>query len=223
MLTVATPIAILSLPTPSTNGLDDWLPRVPFLLLPLILAGVTWNFLRQVLRLGVMGDIENTPKVIQEVRTLVWSGLMVVTAFIAGPVFLVGAALWFWVEAGNLSGLDYLLLWQLWLSAAVVWVLLLLAVDARGRLRDAQGMAVAAFVRRQGWPAVLFSLLGGVSVAAVFYLSVAAWVELFDEFMVAFFLQFILWCGGLIVWTFLVRTYGMTRFWRRGKSEQAAA
>jgi hypothetical protein len=102
----------------------------------------------------------------------------------------------------------------------VLWVLLLLAVDGRGRLRDAQGIAIAALVRRQGWPAVLFAVLGGAGVILVFFLSATAWIELFDEFIVAFLLQFILWCGGLMAWTFLVRGYGMTRFWRRQKQNR---
>jgi len=77
-------------------------------------------------------------------------------AFLAGPVLILAAAVAFWINAGTLEWLDHLLLWQLWLCAGIAWVYLLLAVDGRGGLRDAQVKAVAPLFRRQGWHAILF-------------------------------------------------------------------
>src|SRR5438105_10897693 len=108
-----------------------------------------------------MGDIETAPRIVQSVGAMAHGGVMVVAAFLAGPIILVGAAVWFWLRAGTLEWLDHLLLWQLWVCAGVGWVFLLLAVDARGRLLDAQAKAVAPLVRRQGWPALVFPLLAG--------------------------------------------------------------
>ena len=169
---VMSPLLVLALPTPDTGGVDAWFPRLPFLVFPLALLGMTWTFLRQVLRLGVMGDNETFPRLFQSIHTLVSSGLMVVAAFLAGPIVLLAAAAWFWVHAGPLGWLDHLLLWQLWLCAGVGWVYLLLAVDGRGRLLDAQAKAVAPLIRRQGWPALVFPFLGGASLTIFGFLSI---------------------------------------------------
>jgi hypothetical protein len=220
---VMSPLLVLALPTPDTGGVDAWFPRLPFLVFPLTLLGMTWTFLRQVLRLGVMGDHESTPRLFQNLGTLVASGFMVVATFLAGPVVLLAAAVLFWVHAGPLEWLDKLLLWQLWLCAGVGWVYLLLAVDGRGRLRDAQAGAVAPLLRRQGWPGLVFPVLGGVSLTVFAYLSISVWVVNFDAGMQAFMLQFLLWCAGFFLWTFLLRWYGMTRCWRRQDHAGAAS
>jgi hypothetical protein len=219
---VMSPLLVLALPTPDTGGVDAWFPRLPFLVFPLALLGMTWTFLRQVLRLGILGDNETYPRLFQNIHTLVSSGFMVVAAFLAGPIVLLAAAAWFWVHAGALEWFDHVLLWQLWLCAGVGWVYLLLAVDGRGRLRDAQAGAVAPLLRRQGWPALVFPFLGGASLTVFGYLSIRTWILLFDEGILAFMLQFLLWCAGLSVWTFLLRWYGMTRYWRRQGSRQSS-
>jgi hypothetical protein len=199
------------------EAVEAWLPRVPLFIVPFALLGVTWSFLRQVLRLAVAGDRERVPVSGLRDTRVAYCAVMAGTALLAGPVFLLAAALWFWVHAGALDRLDQLLLWQLWLCAGVSWTYILLAIDARGRLLDAQAKAVARLIRRQGWPALVFPILGGGSVAVFVYLSVQTWILSFERGFQAFMLQFLLWCAALFVWTFLLRWYGLSRYWREAR------
>jgi hypothetical protein len=197
-------------------GPGVWLARVPMLIIPLYLVGVTWCFLRQVLRLAVVGDNKRAPiPTYWDAPVIVHCALIAGGAFLAGPALLLAASVWFWVNAGTLEWVDRLLLWQLWLAAGVGWAYLLLAVDARGRLRDAHAAAVAPLVRREGWSAFVFPILGGLSVTLFVHLSVQIWMMSFHDGFKAFLLQFFLWCVALCLWTFLLRWYGMTRYWRR--------
>jgi hypothetical protein len=199
------------------EGAEAWLPRVPLFIVPFALLGATWSFLRQVLRLAAAGDRERVPVSGLRDTRVAYCAVMAGIAFLAGPVVLLAAALWFWVHAGALNRLDQLLLWQLWLCAGVGWTYLLLAIDARGRLLDAQAKAVALLVRHQGWPALVFPILGGASVTLFVYLSVQTWVLSFERGFEAFMLQFLLWCAGLFLWTFLLRWYGLSRYWRQAR------
>ena len=179
--------------------------------------GIVWSFLRQVLRSAVIGktDLVSRPTFYRNPRATVHDALMMPVTFLAGPIFILAAAVYFWVQAGKLELLDHLLLWQLWLATGVSWTFLLLAVEARGRLRDAHAKAAASLFYRQGWPALLFPLVAGTTLTVFVYLSVRTWILLFDEGFAAFALQFLLWCTALYCWTFLMRWYGITRYWRR--------
>jgi len=140
--------------------LEAVLPNIPMAMLLIAffyLAGVTWDFLRQVLRMAVMGDSSvsrqsvfcKTPETLP-VRAHGYrrvSGRPGVDPRRGGR---------FWINAGTLEWLDHLLLWQLWLCAGIAWVYLLLAVDGRGRLRDARSKPSRRCSRRQGWHAILF-------------------------------------------------------------------
>jgi len=209
----------LSLQSPQ-GLLEAVLPNVPMIMVLIAffyLVGVTWDFLRQVLRLAVMGDSERVPTVgfLQYVGTIARCGLMVAVAFFAGPALILAAALYFWINAGTLDWFDHLLLWQLWLCAGISWVYLLLAVDGRGRLRDAQAKAVAPLFRRQGWHAVLFPVAGGVSLTLFAYLSMRIWIDLFESTFLPFVVQYLLCSAALFFWTFLLRWYGISRYWTR--------
>jgi hypothetical protein len=197
-------------------GPEVWLARWPILCVPLFLVGTTWSFLRQVLQLAVVGDGERLPvPTLRNLAAVVQCAAQALGAFVAGPALILVAGIWFWIHAGRLERVDHWVLWQLWLCTGIGWVYLLLAVEARGRLRDAHAAAVAPLVGRQGWPGVVFPVLGGVSVTVFVYLSVQLWILSFDAEVQAFFLQFFLWCGALYFWTFALRWYGMSRYWRR--------
>jgi hypothetical protein len=181
--------------------------------------GVAWSFLRQVLHLANAGERTRMPIAvfISDPAATAYCALMAGVALLAGPIFLLAGAIWFWVHAGTLEWFDHLLLWNLWLAAGVSWVYLLIAIDARGSLRDAHAQAVTRLFFRQGWPAVVFPLVGGVSLTIFVYLSASTWILFIDEGFLAFLLQFLLWSASLFIWTFWLRWYGITRYWRREK------
>ncbi len=206
-----------------SSGSDFPLPIILLVLLGQI--GVAWSFLRQVLRLANAGERTRTPIAVfvSDPGATAYCALMAGVALLAGPIFLLAGAVWFWVHAGTLEWIDHLLLWNLWLAAGVGWVYLLIALDARGSLRDAHAQAVTRLFFRQGWPAVVFPLIGGVSLTIFVYVSAATWIILFDEGFLAFLLQLLLWSASLFFWTFLLRWYGLTRYWRREKVREQSS
>jgi hypothetical protein len=207
-------IVILALPTPD-SGRGAWLLRLPYAVFPLALLGVTWNLLRDVLHSGAEGSREFEAWNIFDLRAIAQSALMAVLAFLAGPVLLVAAALWFWINAGTLEVIDQLVLWQLGLCACVGWVYLLVALDARERLTDLSAAGVARLVARQGWPGWVFPITGGVSLALFSFLLIQTWLLMPESNASVWVSHIFLWLAALSFWTFLLRWYGLQRYWRR--------
>jgi hypothetical protein len=73
-------------------------------------------------------------------------------------------ACWFWLNSGDLLWVDWLIVWQLGIVAVGYWALALMAVQERGRFRDAHPAAVVRLVQRLGWRAVLAAVLLAVVV-----------------------------------------------------------
>jgi hypothetical protein len=210
-----TPIMVRVLPTPDDATPAGWLVRLPIITIALFLLGVTWNFFREILYAGASGKREIVTGYFFMPGAIVQSTLMAVLAFVAGPLLFIGAALWFWMDAGELTFVDHLLLWQLGLCACVAWIYLLLAMDARGSLRDAHAAAVSQHVLAQGGTAWVFPLSAAFSLALFIFLQLQLWRASFEQPVGSWFAQILLWLGALYLWTALVRWYGLTRFWRR--------
>jgi hypothetical protein len=207
------PLYVSNLPDPD-QAWGVWLAHSLFLVFPLALVGVTWNYLREVLLSGVLANREVGYDAVFNFPGIVHSGFRVIVALLAGPIVLIIAALWFWISAGTLRAIDQLVLYQLGLCAAIFWVYLLLAIDDRGRLCDAHGAAVVRLVVRQGWPGRVFPLVGGVSVAVLVWILTATWTFSFENAAAARMLEFMLWFATLCGWTVLLRWYGLHQHWR---------
>lgn len=212
---VLTPIILLALPTPQGMGPEMWLPRLFAVAVGIACVAATWTFLRDVHGMGAEGKRELKFRMLFDWRALTQSALMAVAALLAGPILLIGAAIWFWVYAGPSSWLDGLILAQLVLCACLAWVYLLLAADARARWRDVHLAAIVGFVRCQGWPGWVFPIVGGVSLTLFGYCLVQLLGLMLEEPLAAVFLQIMLWLVALYFWTGLMRWYGMTRYWRQ--------
>jgi hypothetical protein len=209
------PILVRVLPTPDDATPAGWMIRLPIITIALFLLGLTWNFLREVLYAGASGKREIVIGYFFMPGAIVQSGLMAVLAFLAGPILFIATALWFWMDAGVLSFVDHLLLWQLGLCACVAWVYLLLAMDARGSLRGAHAGAVWEHVLSQGRAAWIIPLSAALSLALFIFLQVQLWRASFEQPVASWLLQIFLWLAALYLWTALLRWYGLTRFWRR--------
>lgn len=224
------PMLILALPSPEEDAdAAAWLARLPLGLIAMMLMGLTWNFLRQVQHTAMMGSSEPASGVFDDFLGIVRSGFMAGAALLAGPIWLVAVAVWFWMDAGALHWLDHFILWQLVGCACVAWVYLLLAADVRGRLLDLHAVAVVRLLRRQGWPAWLFPLLGGASLAVFCFLWLETWIgprtagPKNNDPWGSWFSQILLWSAALFLWTFLMRWYGVTCYWQRQASKKSAA
>jgi len=211
------PIFLLFVPTPDTSDVFYWFARVPGALFPLVLMGVSWSFLRQVLRLGLDGDRGPAPWLFDfEFRTILRSGIMFVLTFLAGPIFLAIGAVWFLVHAGTLGTFDRVLIWQLVLAGGVLWAFLLATADAEDSFSAIHLSAVVRQIRLQGWPAVFFPVVGGLSLGTFCYLWIRIWATAGPrDGGGSWMLHVLLGIAALLYWTFLLRWYGIQRYWRR--------
>jgi hypothetical protein len=205
--------------TPADGDLVNELRQAPLgisLLSFFALLGVTWNYSRQVYGQALAGNRQGTAPLmfLFDYAGSARCALTACVTLLAGPAWLLATAAWFWIHAGTMEWFDHVLLWQLWLCAGIGWVYLLLAVNADGRLRHAHAKAVLSLLRKQGWPALVFPLAGGFALTVFVYLSTTVWLASFDGAGAAFVLQFLLWCAMLFCWTFLLRGYGIMRYWR---------
>jgi hypothetical protein len=126
-------------------------PRVPFFLFAFLLLGFTSSFLRGVLASASDGESAFVPWPRGDVLQVLWSGVACLVCFLAGPVAALLAAVWFWLNAGDLVFVDGLIIFELGAAAVTYWILALLAVEHRGRLRDASPIGVGRVARHLGW------------------------------------------------------------------------
>ena len=130
---------------------------------PLILAGCVCAFLQCVLASAAAGETDLVHALGSE-GSLVLRALTVwMLCFLAGPILFAIVAFWFWLNAGDLTVVDWIVLAEVSAFGMTHWLLTLAAVHRAERLRDANPLCVAALVRRLGYGAV-FATLGAVTV-----------------------------------------------------------
>jgi hypothetical protein len=198
---------------------EVWDPEVIGLELPLLLTAFallayTCAFFRCVLASATAGEacVIRWPGC--DLGQILGAGVAFVLAFLAGPVVPAVVAVLFWLHSGDLLPVDQLILAELGLVTVGYWTLVLLAVQEKGRLKGANPLAVIDFARRlgwRGWLAVVLIALGGLA-----HLSLAA--EVLEDFhrnaTACVYLTLLAFSGPAWV-VFLLRWFGLSRFWAR--------
>jgi hypothetical protein len=130
---------------------------VPLLVL---LVGVPCGLLECVLAPAVAGEMGVVWWSWNGLRTVLAGGLKWLTCFLAGPSVFAGAAVVYWLSCGEPTVVDLLILGELGVVGGAYWILALLAVTDRGRLRALNPVAVADLAHDLGWRGLGLVLVG---------------------------------------------------------------
>jgi len=151
--------------------LGMWIFLLAYSLFAFVLLGCTLSRLQMTLGTAISDEGELVPDSRNGLARTVRRGNQGVWCFLTGPIVPVVVAFFFWLGSGDLLLVDRLILWELGIVAVGYWILTLLAVQQRGRFRDANPVAVVQLIKRQGYPPFLAAML--IAAALVAH---AAWI-----------------------------------------------
>ncbi len=214
-LTLLVGAAALELPKfPELPPGERWLWFVwivlPFLALGYI-AGV-WHCVLSSAITGEAGFVRWPGKDLRLVVEGLWRCLV---CFAFGPVVVLVAAYLFWLHAGDMEVMDWLLLAEACFVAAAYWLLALVACAEADNVRQATPLGVLRTIRRLGWRALI---------ATVFFFMAVMLHGLWTEGALAEIHRasasgwFSLWCcslSALACMAFLMRWLGVSCFLSR--------
>jgi hypothetical protein len=185
-----------------------WLVIAPCLLLFAGAAlgcacGLWWS----VLRATATGDPAALRSPVNDPRLVLQGTAAAVISFLAGPVVLVSVGYWFWLNSGDLTWVDQVLLLELGVVAVGAWLLGFAAAATEGRLRDALPPGVVRLVWRLGWRGLTWAG-GTAAILLVHVVAGLAALEAAHDTIFSWLLLFAIWTSGLFWTTALVRLPG---------------
>jgi hypothetical protein len=214
-------VAIVDAPATAPSVKPPWFVAafLPFLVV-CYLCGL-WN---SVLTSAVAGEAGVVRWPGKDLRVVGRGVVRCFGCFLAGPVVLAAVAYWFWLDAGDLAIIDWLILGELSLIAAGYWLLALLVVAERNGLRHATPLNVLASIRRLR----IRGLVGAVFFWLVIALHALWSFDILGELhtqSVGPWLSLWACCTSLLFWmTLLLRWLGVRSFMSRvGKSKATSA
>ncbi|MBM4072359.1 MAG: hypothetical protein FJ271_26035 [Planctomycetes bacterium] len=181
--------------------------------------GYLCGFLHCTLQAGATGDAARVRWPGADIRLVLRSVAAVAISFLAGPIVFALAALWFWLQAGELTWLDSLLLWEQGLAAFLLWLLVYTSVLVNDRLSAVSPAGVLDVAVRLGWRLLPI----GLSASLIFFVH-ACWILFVLETRVnepaaGFMLLLFFWGSFLSCLTFLVRWLGVSWYHRNRQLE----
>jgi hypothetical protein len=169
----------------------------------------TCAFLQCVLAFGTAGEAAELGLRGRDLRYVLTMAVRWLVCFLAGPVVPAVAAILYWFNGGDLGVLDWIIIAELGVLAMGWWLLTILAVSRRGRLRDANPVRVIEVIRRLGFRVLLSAgvwggLLLGHGLAGFLCLE-----RLHENVLLGLGWLSLCWIGLLFCATFLFRLLGL--------------
>jgi hypothetical protein len=180
----------------------------PFVVFPLLILGYACGFLDCTFSAAAAGEVRDVRWPGRDLGLVVRSAAAWLLCFLAGPVVPAAGALLFWLHCGDPALVDWLILAELGLFAVGYWLLAVVAVQRRDRLRDANPVAVARLVGDLGPLVLLAVLAAAVVVLAHGLLAFAALGELHREPLAGLLSLVVCWVSGLFLATCWFRLLG---------------
>jgi hypothetical protein len=199
-LALLTGIASLALPGLWETPTGQWWMLAICSLGPLLLPAYACGFLYRVLVASVAGGTSppGTDLALALRGAIVW-----LICFLAGPVVPVVGGFLYWLRCGDPDLLDVFILAELAILGVGSWVLLLLAVSQRGRLRDANPWAVILLVWRVGDRLAVGALMAGLAALGHGWLLLVCLEEFHRHNVGGGLLLAVCWFSGLL-WAMLL-------------------
>jgi hypothetical protein len=193
---------------PQSDLLVRWAFRGLFVL---VTFAFTCSFFQWVLSSAAAASVPHGYWPISDVRLLVRGTSRWLVCLVAGPILLVALGFYFWMECGELTVWDWLILAELGILAVGCWLFALVAVTRSGRLVDANPIKAVEEAQRLGSRGVAVVVGTFLALSAVGWLTLNA-IEMWHTpgrgLAGWMLLTFCLFCG-MFTFTFLLRLLGM--------------
>jgi hypothetical protein len=198
-----------------TNPVWPW--PLLYVVVPILVLGYACGFLERVLADAASWEARlHRPG--RDPALALLNGSRWLICFLAGPVVPAGAGCLYWFYGGDLALVDWVIVAELSVAAMSYWLLLLLAINESGHLREARPRCVSALVERLGSRLVIAVLVASVLLLADGWWMLSAFEEILHGSLRGWFLLAGCWLGGLYVATVLFRLVGLWFFNTRGVS-----
>jgi hypothetical protein len=189
-------------------------------LVPLLaLLGYVCAFLDCVLAAGMAGEARHVRWPGRDLGLIFRSFVAWVLAFASVPAPLAVIGFYYWLYAGDLQLVDWIILAELGVVGSGYWLLAVLAVCRSERLRDANPWRVAELAERLGWRSLVVAVMAGL-----LFLShglLAFWIAsvLHDQLALGLSLAAACWLSWLYWATFVFRVVGVWWHYRQKNHE----
>jgi hypothetical protein len=188
---------------------EQWLVYAPCLLVPVLLISYACGSVECALTSALAGQGRGVYYSMRQVGLALRSGMRWLFCFLAGPAALIVFAGYYWLNAGDLTQLDWLILGELGVVAIAYWLLAVVAITESNRFRDANPVAVLRLVDRLGYRAAVPVLLAPIVLLAHVYVGFWALMQLHQHALVGLLLLACCWGGVLFFATFVFRLLGV--------------
>jgi hypothetical protein len=135
----------------------------PIVLIPGAAIGYVCGFLDCVLTSAVAGEAQLIRWPGAQLQLAFKSCGVWLACFLAGPAMPALTAFYLWLYGGDLKVVDWLILAELLCVTFAVWLLNLLAVSQRERIRDLNPAHIANLVTRLGYQSLLILVMTGAA------------------------------------------------------------
>jgi hypothetical protein len=206
---IATVLLSVLLDGPPSESYEGAFFRLGCVVIPVLLVGLPCSFLDCVLASAVAGEVYYILWSGNPLFMLVRCGVKWLTCFLAGPVMFAALGYYFWLECGDPTLLDWLILTELGILTLASWAYVVLAVTDRGRWRDLNPVAVADLAHRLGWPALGVLLAAGLVLGAHGLLLFTGLEDLHTAPARGVLLLACGWASGIFCGTFFCRLLGI--------------
>jgi hypothetical protein len=192
----------------------------------LLVLGRTLNYFNAIVALAAQGKVKHDAAIdFAPIQAILSCGQWL-ACFLAGPAFLFGSALGYWVYSGDRTVIDWLILAELGFAGVGWWMIAILLINIDGAVRVPTPLQVMRAALAMRWKTVELALLATGVFLAHLYAAVYGIGHLHDRPLVAFALLCTAATTGLYLTAFTFRRLGLTyyRFERKRRAaDQTAA
>jgi hypothetical protein len=176
---------------------------------PLLILSYSFGFLDCVMAGALAGEFRHVRWPGRRLDMALKSCYVWAVCFLAGPVVPIALALTFWLQAGEMEIVDWLILGELVVVGFGYWLLVLLTVNAKDGLANVNPVRVMESIGRLGWP-LMGVALGTAVVMILHVLALIPALASVQREEGSGWLTMILCCWSGMFWaTFLFRWLGV--------------
>jgi hypothetical protein len=202
-------VVVPKLPRLAETSVWTGLPYTAFALPPLLALAYVCGTVECALASALAGQGPGEYWPGGQVGLVLKSVLRWLVCCLAGPVVPAVLACYFWLNGGDLTVLDWIVIGELAVLAVAYWLLAVVRTSESGRLRDANPVRVGQLVRRLGLRAVVPVFVVPVLTFAHVLLGFVALGELHRAIVGGWLLLTFVWGSALFSASFVFRLLGV--------------
>jgi hypothetical protein len=193
----------------STQGIATIMVYAMWASVPLLILSYSCGFLDCVMAGALAGEFRHVRWPGRNLAMALKSCLTWATCLLAGPIVPIALGVYFWLQAGELEIIDWLILTELIVVAFSYWILVLLSVNAKDGIRYSNPLRVTELVGHLGWSSLGIALAAALVTLVHVLLAITGLAGLQRDESGGWFLLILCFWSGMFWATFLFRWLGI--------------